>query len=104
MPPLLALFLTGAFIFFLFWRDTRQEQNVTGALWIPLLWMVIIGSRYVSQWLGVFGLSFGAVSLEEGSPLDAVVFFALIAAGVTFLSRRQIKISEILRNNGWLTV
>jgi O-antigen ligase len=66
--------------------------------------MLIIGSRFVSQWLRLFGLPLGSVTLEEGSPLDAVVFFVLIAAGIAVLHRRQVNVLEVARNNVWLTV
>jgi exopolysaccharide production protein ExoQ len=103
MPPQLALLLTVAFVLFLFRRDILEKPNVTGALWIPLLWMLISGSRFASQWLSLFGWSVGPVTLEEGSPVDEIVFFALIAAGAYVLRRRRIHVAEIVRNNGWLT-
>jgi exopolysaccharide production protein ExoQ len=103
LPPGFALFLTLAFIVFLFRRDFREQPNVTGALWLPLLWMLVVCSRPVSEWLNIFGLPVGgASSLEEGSPLDACFYFALIGAGIYVLNKRQVSLSEIIRNNGWL--
>ena len=93
-----------AFIVFLFRRDIREKPNVTGALWIPLIWFLIISSRQVSEWLNIFGLHVGAVTLEEGSRLDACVYFALIAAGVYVLNKRQIRFSEVIRHNQWLAI
>src|SRR5207302_7040847 len=104
LPPIVALFLTVAFIVFLFRRDIREEPNVTGALWLPLLWMLLTCSRALSEWLNIFGFSLGGISLEEGSPLDACFYFALIAAGIYVLNRRQVQLSEFARNNGWLVV
>jgi hypothetical protein len=40
MPPILALFLTLAFIFFLFRRESQEDNGVSGALWIPLIWFL----------------------------------------------------------------
>ena len=101
-PPNVALFLTVAFVIFLFRRDIQEKPNVTGALWLPLLWMLIICSRPVTTWLDIFGLHVGAVSVEEGSPVDAGIYFALIMAGIYVLSKRQVRFSEVFRNNGWL--
>jgi exopolysaccharide production protein ExoQ len=98
MPPVLAFFLTVGFIAFLFRRDFLEKPNVTGALWIPVLWLLIIESRAVSQWLGLFGFSVSG-SLEAGSPVDAVVYFALIVAGVCVLIKRRICLGEIVQNN-----
>jgi O-antigen ligase len=103
-PPVVALLLTAVFIVFLFRRNVREQSNVTGALWLPLLWMLIICSRQVSEWLNLFGLHVGAITLEEGSPLDAGVYFALIGGGLYVLHRRQASLSEIVRNNQWLTI
>src|SRR6267378_6682649 len=103
MPPRLALFLTLGFIFFLFRRDFREKPNVTGPLWIPIIWMWIVGSRPITTWLKTFGFPVGgATSMEEGSPLDAAVYFTLIAAGIYVLSKRQVSLSEICRKNRWL--
>jgi O-antigen ligase len=91
------------FVGWLFWRDARERPNITGALWLPLIWMLIICSRAVTQWLDIFGVHVGAVSVEEGSPIDAAVYYSLIAAGIYVLSKRQVSLSEFLRNNGWMT-
>jgi len=104
-PPIVAAFLTIAVIVFLFRRDIREKPDVSGALWLPLIWLVIACSRPVSAWLNIFGLSVsGAVSVEEGSPLDAWFFFCLIAAGSWVLVKRQVRLSEVIQNNGWLII
>jgi O-antigen ligase len=104
MPPSLASFLTVAFVVFLFRRDFREKSDVTSALWIPLFWMLIIGSRAVTEWLDLFGLHLGGVALEEGSPLDASVYYGLIAAGLYILNKRQANLAEFFRNNRWIAV
>ncbi len=103
LSPTLALFLTIAFIVYLFWRDIREQRGVTGALWIPLLWLTIIGSRFASQWLDTFGLHQDSDDLEGGSQLDAAVFGLLIVLGLYVLNRRRVQLSEVIRNNRWLT-
>src|SRR5262249_41340585 len=104
LPPPVALLLTVAFVIFLFRRDIRERPNVTRALWIPLIWFVIICSRQVSEGLTIFGFHVGAITLEEGSPLDACVYSALIAAGIYVLNKRHVRLSELIRNNQWLTI
>jgi exopolysaccharide production protein ExoQ len=103
MPPILASFLTIGFIAWLFWRDFREKPDVTGALWIPILWMFLISTRPVSKWLGIFGLpTITGDSPDEGSPLDVLVFLGLISVGAIVLARRQINLGEVIRDNGWL--
>jgi exopolysaccharide production protein ExoQ len=104
LPPIIASCLTVAFVVFLYRRDIRERPNVTGALWIPLLWFLLMTTRAVSEWLNTFGLQAGAVTVEQGSPLDAGVCFVLIAAGLYVLHQRQASLLEIIRNNQWLTI
>ena len=104
IPPQVALLLTCCLVVFLFRRDLRQTPNVSRALWLPLAWMMIICTRQTSEWLGLFGLRWGAKSLEEGSPFDACVYFSLIAAGAYVLHKRRVQLSEAVRNNQWLTI
>jgi exopolysaccharide production protein ExoQ len=103
LPPSVALLLTLALIVFLFRRDIREKPDVSGALWLPVLWLVLNCSRGLSEWLNIiFGLHVGGASVEEGSPVDASFAFCMIAAGVYVLSKRQVRLSEIVLNNGWL--
>lgn len=99
MPPRLAAFLTLVFILFLYWRDRKTQGKMSLALWLPLLWMLINGSRFVSDWLNMFGFSFGAVSLEEGSPLDRLVYGSLIAGAFFVLHKRNVRFATFVQNN-----
>ncbi|HTE90033.1 MAG TPA: hypothetical protein VK639_13820, partial [Terriglobales bacterium] len=101
LSPTIALLFTIGFIIFLFRRDFREQPDVTSALWLPVIWMLLIGSRSVVQWLAVFGVPIGR-SVEEGNPLDALVYFMLIAAGFGILNQRQISLADVFRHNGWL--
>lgn len=104
MPPQLALLVTAGIVIFLLRREARQSVHVSNALWIPLIWVLITGSRFVSQWLGVWGLMPGGAGVpEEGSPLDALVFMGLIAAGFRVLQLRQVKFAVVFRENVWLS-
>src|SRR5213082_3365456 len=48
LPPPIGLFGGVIFVCFLFRRDFRQRPNVTGALWLPTIWvMLIVGGIYV---------------------------------------------------------
>ena len=56
---------------------TRRPQS---ALWVPVIWIFITATRLPSQWLGV-RVGLAAQALEEGNPLDRIIFFALDSAG-----------------------
>ena len=102
VPPPVALLATVGFVSFLFVRDIRQKPNVTGALWLPLVLVVLMGSRSVVQWLDILHFPVALGSPEEGNPLDAVVYLALIVAGLSVLNKRQVSLAEVFQNNGWL--
>jgi exopolysaccharide production protein ExoQ len=103
LPPQLVLLVILGGIFYLFRRDFRQKPNVTSAIWLPIVWLLIIASRPVTQWLAIFGVPIGGtISLEEGSSLDALVFLGLIASGVYVLRNRGIKLHDVVKENRWL--
>jgi exopolysaccharide production protein ExoQ len=102
LPPVIALWLTFAFIFFLFKRDAPEKKGVSRALWIPLIWLVITGSRTVSQWINL-DAGTGIADPGDGSPLDATVYFSLIVLGYYVLRKRGVNLATFARNNWWLT-
>jgi O-antigen ligase len=101
MPPKIALLLTVAFSLWLVARDVKRRPHLSKALWIPLIWLLIIGSRAVSLWFGVQGA--GNTELD-GSPLDRLVFFCLLLAGVLVLVKRRVHFSGIVAGNKWLFI
>ena len=104
MSPEIARLIVFAFIAFLFVCDRKRRHGCSNALWIPLIWVLILGSRPFSTWFG------GGVNMEttddyiEGSPMDRVVFLLLIAAGFLVLRKRQTNWGNIFRSNKWLFV
>jgi exopolysaccharide production protein ExoQ len=106
MPPLLLLLLTFLFIGFLVLRDHQREPGVPPWLWIPLVWVLIVGSRPVAFWLDVGLAAQDIVDIESGNPIDRVVYLALIAGGVfAIMGRRQVARSwYILKKNPWVVL
>jgi exopolysaccharide production protein ExoQ len=104
VPPILATSITLGFIAWLFFRDSRQKHNITGAVWLPFLWVFISGSRFLSQWLGMFGFNLGGTSVDDGSPFDALSLGLLIAGGVYVLRQRQVRLAEFFHHNRWVTI
>jgi exopolysaccharide production protein ExoQ len=99
----LALLICILFMLYLFWMDLKKSDGPSNALWIPLVWMFLAGSRYVSSWLNLGAPPLRSVdSYSQGSPVDAVVFFFLIAAGVFILSRRRIDWGRLVMQNKWI--
>jgi O-antigen ligase len=104
IPPQLAAVIYLGVVAWLFRRDIRERPNVTNALWLPFFWVFISGTRFITGWLAIFGLNVGGVSVQEGSPVDAVFFFGVIAGGLYVLHRRQVNWSAFMRQNRWVTI
>jgi exopolysaccharide production protein ExoQ len=77
-----ALFLCLGFITWLVVRDCKSRPSVSRVVWIPTFFLLIIGSRPLSIWLGVDSGNGG-----ESNPWDQVFFLATI--GVSFLISRS---------------
>lgn len=88
-------------VLYLLRRDACRGEARSLALWIPVMWLGIAGSRFVSQWISL-GSGGGNVDLYEGSTIDAVFFSTLIASGFWILSRRRVELGDVIRANGWI--
>jgi O-antigen ligase len=75
---------------------------VSIALWIPLLWIVLIGTRFASQWLNLGAASSPNDYVE--SPVDQAAFFALYVLALHVLFRRRVSVIVFLSQNKWLSV
>ncbi len=102
MPPIVATVLFVMGIFGLFWLTQDRQVKTSPALWIPVCWLLITGSRPVSQWLSV-GPTFDTPDKYlDGSPLDAAIFGFLMVASLAILAARHKQLSALVRGNGLL--
>jgi exopolysaccharide production protein ExoQ len=98
MSTTLALIIFSVGIAGLFFLNRDSSVRTSKALWLPVIWLWIIGSRPVSVWLGT-GVASSGNSLDatlEGSPMDAAIIGTLLAIGVIVLLFRQKKTSAYL--------
>jgi exopolysaccharide production protein ExoQ len=102
MAPNLALLLAVLYIFWLLLRDRRQLANVSIATWIPTIWVIIVGSRPISYWLGIDGQAEGADIYIEDSPIDRLVFLCLIVAAFLTLKKRCLPWRSLSANNKYI--
>src|SRR5215510_14306721 len=103
VATLVYLFAIGC----MFWLDRYRQRHTSKAIWIPVVYLWIIGSRSVAQWLDDFGLVQGSGSRDEsleGNPIDRVVFAFLLLLGAVVLTRRSARIANVLRSSGPLLV
>jgi exopolysaccharide production protein ExoQ len=101
MGALLAFLICSLGVAGLFFLDRDKSVRTSKALWLPVIWLWIAGSRTVSVWLGTGGRSAGALaSTLDGSPMDAAIFEALIAVGVIVLFMRRNRTITVLKESG----
>lgn len=102
MPPVIALFLFICYIVYLFVESRKTHQMTSWGLWIPLLWLLIIGTRPVSMWFGSGIETESLADYTEGSPLDRLVYSVLILIGISVLMKRKLQGINIFKANYWL--
>ena len=99
MPPWIATIVFAIGILWLFRIDRQPEERPSKAIWIPVCWLLIGGSRNVSEWLQLQApMSQGARYLE-GNPFDRAILALLIALGLVVLFNRQRQVGKILSAN-----
>lgn len=104
MPPFLAACVCVMFIIWLFALDANQRPGTSHALWIPILWACVIGSRPVSFWFGLNQDLGGVRGFAEDTLLDKGVFLLLIVAGLLVLSRRRVSWHSVFAQNKWVCI
>jgi exopolysaccharide production protein ExoQ len=97
MSPLLATLVYAAGIAAIFYFDRDEGAHTSGGLWVPVVWLLINASRPVSAWFNT-GLPSSEVS-SDGSPMDAAVYGAIIAAGVVVLCTRARQVINFIKSN-----
>ena len=79
----------------LFYLDRDRGFRLSNALWLPGIWITIVGSRPVSMWFGVGGSG----SQLDGSPVDAACLGILLIGAIVVLISRNRRAGFLLRSN-----
>ncbi len=99
MNSLVASLVYACGIAGLFYLDRDKSIRTSKALWLPVLYLWIIGSRPVSEWLGVAPAVGTDVQLD-GSPVDRALFVALLIGAICVLVQRGRRTLSFLNANG----
>jgi exopolysaccharide production protein ExoQ len=92
MNSSLALLIFSVGVAGLFYLDREKSIRTSKALWLPVIWLWIAGSRPVSSWFGIGAESAGNIAATlDGSPMDAAIFQVLIVSGLIVLFQRRSK-------------
>ncbi len=101
MNPTVASLICACGIAGLFYLNRDSSVHTSKALWLPVAYLWVIGSRPLSMWLGVAPSDATNVQLE-GSPVDAAFFGLLLVAAVVVLILRGKRAGTLLTANGAL--
>jgi O-antigen ligase len=104
IPPPLALCLFVLFIAWLWRRYKKEAGALTPALWLPLIWVSINGSRPLVYWF--------AGSIQEAmenqqyadSTIDRNVYLVLLFLGIAVLARRRINWPALVSRTRWVWI
>jgi exopolysaccharide production protein ExoQ len=102
MAPSLALSIWLVSLLGLFIFDPGREPRTSAALWVPLIWFFFLGSRSPSAWIGFQPATSGAQALEDGSPVDRVVFSLLALTAFVILVSRSFQWGKFVKQNSAL--
>lgn len=96
----LAILVFTIFIAWLWREDTKSRPPFSKALWIPLIWLLLLASRPLSWWSWFFlGIGSPSVSDLDGNALDRAFYSALICLSLIVVTRRGVSWSEVFRGN-----
>jgi hypothetical protein len=99
----LAFALCATLVGTLFHLDRGKSIKTSKALWLPVIWLWIVGSRPVSAWLaawfGIGGNSGGLDAQLDGNPIDALIFLLLLISAIIVLGRRKAKTKAYLSSS-----
>lgn len=104
MPPAIAAVIFSVGVLAMFVLDRERRARNSKALWIPVIWVSLNGSRMVSQWLGIGSPILTADQALDGNPLDRVILAGLIVAGMVVLLGRTREVGKLLRSNRAIVV
>ena len=103
MQPEIARLLIVTFILGTLAIDARRKPSVSFALWLPLIWLAVIASRPLTEWIhpsiGILG-----AHAEEGSPIDRAILSLLIVTGTFVLISRRLKWARWMKENRWVFI
>lgn len=98
MIPVLGAVGVGIIICALFWLD-RDGARVSGAIWVPYVWLLIASSRPISAWITLGTPGYANDAYIDGSPLDRNVLTFVLLVGLFALSKKTQRVKSILRAN-----
>jgi O-antigen ligase len=100
MPPFIATVIYAIVILGLFWLDRDREVRASKALWVPVAWVLLAGSRPVTVWFVAKDPNYPPERFLEANPTNEIIFSVLMLAALIVLVNRRTTVIKLLRANG----
>lgn len=97
MPSYLALILCTMCVIYFLRVEQKTTSNVSKVLWLPTVWMLIIATKPLSDWFGVYG-----ESMDSGSPMDRNLHSIIICLGLLVIFNKKINVARFIKDQPWL--
>jgi O-antigen ligase len=94
MLTLAAIFAFLALVGLILYDEIKSPASK--ALWLPVVWLSLAGSRMPSEWLGVNGSD---PAMQEGSPVDRNFLIVVLVIALSVLVTRRRRVLSVLRAN-----
>ena len=94
MTILLAILAFAAVVGLVGFDEMRSRASK--ALWLPVIWLSLAGSRMPATWLGLGGSD---QAMQEGSPFDRNFLILILAISIGVLIARRGRVVKLLRAN-----
>jgi exopolysaccharide production protein ExoQ len=105
VPPSLVLLACTVFVFFLLRVERQASRDVSMAVWIPTLWVMIAATgRPLETWFTGGQPIFEAVNNESGNSINRWTLSSLAAVAIVIIVARRFNWSGAMRRQGWLIV
>jgi len=88
MPPFLALFCWAVLLLVVLYFEPTLGARPSRALWVPVVWLFLLGSRSPSQWFGE-QMTGSAAAFEDGNPINRIVTLVLLLLAVGIVISRS---------------
>ncbi len=100
MPRQIALAICVLFIAWLYYRDRKLRPMTSIALYIPLVWVIMLCTRGFTWWLGGQGIQVEKLDdYLEGSPFERNALLCLLAAGLVIVILRLTHCLSVVKEN-----
>ena len=97
MPPQIASVLFVVGIAGLFWLDRDGSVRTSKALWLPIIWLSIAGSKSPFAWFGIGPAAEIPGQLPEASLPDQLLAGSLMLLGLVVLILRRKEVASLLK-------